>query len=77
MTKEKFSEKTIELLGIMMEHKYCETVMELTFNMMLPIPQEQKLIILERFIEIAKKGLPEREYHYEVSQVFKEMMGYK
>ena len=76
MTKEKFIEKSVDLLKIMMDLKYCETVIEFTFNMMIPIPKEQKPVILEKFIEIAKLGLPERDYHYEISQVFKEFMGY-
>ena len=76
MTKEIFVKKSVELLQIMMEHKYCETVIEISFNMMLPIPKEKKPIILEKFIEIARLGLPEQDYHYEISQVFKEFMGY-
>ena len=55
---------------------YSQDLMEIASNMLLVVPLESLEKATNEFTEIAKLGLPERDYHYEISQVFNELMGY-
>ena len=55
---------------------YSQDLMEIASNMLLVVPKDSMEYAMKEFTEIAKKGLPEREYHLKISQVFKELMGY-
>lgn len=76
MTRKEFSHSLIELIGLMAEMNYSQDIIEITLGLMLPLKTENRRKTLVKFTEIAKKGLPEREYHYEISQVFKKIMNY-
>ena len=56
---------------------YSQDLMEIASNMLLVVPLESMEYAMNKFTEIAKLGLPERNYHYEISQVFKKLMGYE
>ena len=76
MTHIEFSHLLIDLIGLMAEINYSQDIIETTLGLMLPLTTENRRTALLKFIEIAKLKLPERDYHYEISQVFKELMGY-
>lgn len=76
MTRKEFSHSLIELIGLMAEMNYSQDIIEITLGLMLPLKTENRRKALVKFTEIAKKGLPERDYHYEISQVFKKIMNY-
>ena len=77
MTHKEFSHSLIDLIGLMAEMNYSQEVIEITLGLLLPLTTENKAKAVVKFTEIAKRELPEREYHYEKSQVFKKIMGYK
>lgn len=76
MTHKEFSHSLIDLIGLMAEMNYSQDIIEITLGLMLPLKTENRRKALVKFTEIAKKGLPERDYHYEISQVFKKVMNY-
>ena len=76
MTHKEFTHSLIDLIGLMAEMNYSQTVIEATLGLMLPLTTENKREALVKFTEIAKKGLPETDYHWEISQVFKKLMNY-
>ena len=77
MTHKEFSHSLIDLIGLMAEMNYSQDIIEATLGLMLPLPTENRRKALVKFTEIAKKGLPEADYHWEISQVFKKIMGYR
>ena len=77
MTHKEFSHKLIELIGLMAEMNYSQDMIEATLGLMLPLTTENRRKAVLEFTLIAQKKLPERDYHYEISQVFKDLMGYE
>ena len=76
MTRKEFSHSLIELIGLMAEMNYSQDIIEITLGLILPLTTLNKEKAVKKFTEIAKKKLPEKEYHYEISQVFKKIMNY-
>ena len=76
MTHKEFSHSLIDLIGLMAEMNYSQRTIEATLGLMLPLPTENRREALMKFTEIAKKKLPETDYHWEISQVYKEIMNY-
>lgn len=76
MTKEQFIEHYLNYLEELSKQNYSQDIMEISSNMLLVIPKEKITSTISKFTEIAAKGLPERDYHYEISQVFKKIMNY-
>ena len=60
----------------MAEMNYSQDIIEITLGLMLPLTTENRRETLVKFTEIAKKGLPEKEFHSEISRVFEKMMNY-
>ena len=77
MTRKEFSHLLIELIGLMAEMNYSQVTVESVLGMILPLTTQNKEIAVIQFIELAKKKLPQTDYHYEISQIFKELMGYE
>ena len=66
----------LEYLKTISQQGYSQDLMEMSSNMFVVIPNQQLEYAMNKFIGIAKQGLPEVDYHYEISKVFKELMGY-
>ena len=66
----------LDFLKEISRQQYSQDLMQIASDMLLVVPQESMEMATKRFTEIAKKGLPERDYHYEISQVFKKIMNY-
>ena len=77
MTDEQCVDKYFEFLHAINKQKYSQHLMEIASNMFVVVPKESKEFAMNEFIKIANLGLPERDYHYEISQVFKKLMGYE
>ena len=77
MTDKECVDKYFEFLHAINQQGYSQHLMEIASNMFVLVPKESKEYAMNKFTEIAKLGLPETDYHYETSQVFKELMGYE
>ena len=77
MTRQEFSATTIRLFRAMIKNHYSEGLIEIVSNMFLPVPRDRLEETLVRFTELAEQNLPQEEFHYEISQVIKEIMGYE
>ena len=77
MTDEQCVDLYITFLKEIGKQGYSQHLMEIASNMMVVVPIDSMEYAMNKFTEIAKLGLPERDYHYEISQVFKELMGYE
>ena len=64
------NESIIELADIMEGMNYSRSVIDAVLGMLAPLTPQNKAMAVNDFIEIAKKGLPESEYHRAVSQLF-------
>lgn len=60
----------------MAEMNYSQDIIEITLGLILPLTTQNKAKAVKEFTELVKKKLPERDYHYEISQVFKKIMNY-
>lgn len=76
MTVEQATNLYINFLKEISRQNYSQDMMETACNLLLIVPKSQSFQTLEKFTEIAKKGLSEKDYHWEISQVIKEIMGY-
>lgn len=76
MTDKECVDKYFKFLEAINKQDYSQHLMENASNMMVVITKEAKETAMDKFTEIAELGLPEVDYHYEISQVFKELMGY-
>ena len=76
MTDEQCIKIYLDFLKEISRQRYSQDLMQIASDMLLVVPTESMESTMKEFTEIAKKGLPEREYHYEISQVFKRIMGY-
>ena len=64
MTDKEFSHSLIKLIGLMAEMNYSQEIIEITLGLILPLTTPNKATAVMKFTEIAKMGLPERDYHY-------------
>ncbi len=76
MTNKQCIKTYLEFLKEISRQGYSRDLMQIASDMFVVIPKESMEKAMKEFTQIAKKGLPEREFHYEISQVFKEIMGY-
>ena len=76
MTDEQCVKIYLDFLKEISRQGYSQDLMEIASNMLLVVPLEFLEQATNKFTEIAKLGLPERDYHYEISQVFEKLMGY-
>ena len=74
--QKEFVKKYIAFLTELSRHKYSQGLMETACNMLKVLPKDQIEPTMVLFTEMAAKGLPERDYHLEISNVFKKIMGY-
>lgn len=77
MTRDELVAASLDMLRVLMRNRYCEDLIAITLDMLTVVPRESKEYAILKFTEIAKQGLPEVDFHYEISQVFKEIMGYE
>ena len=78
MTKEQdtYMNCLLSLMRSLIRNQYCNDSIEIVLNMLIVIPYNQREEAAKKFTEIAAQGLSEVDFHYEISQVFKEIMGY-
>ena len=74
--QEEFVKKYIEFLKELSRQKYSQFMMETACHMLQVLPKERIEPTMVLFTEMAAKGLPEDDYHLEISKVFSEIMGY-
>ena len=77
MTTEKFTSSLIELISLMAEMNYSQTIIEITLGMILPLTTQDKSKAVVAFKSIAEQGLTETEFHCEISKIFEEFMQYE
>ena len=73
MTRTGFSDSIIELVELLAEMNYSQDVKDSILRMLSTLSTKNKVVAVKKFTELAKKKLPERDYHCEISQVYKEL----
>ena len=74
--QEEFVKNYIRFLEALSIQKYSQFMMETACHMLQVLPKDRIEPTMVLFTEMTAKGLPEKDYHWEISQVFNEIMGY-
>lgn len=72
---EKSTEKVFSFVDSLTEVPYSEDMILTTIDLLMTIPKDKIMKTLEMFSRVAEKKLPEKEFHLEISNIYKQMKG--
>lgn len=67
---------SFDMCEIMAKANYSDDMIEQATALIMVVPRERIPDTVLEFTRIAEKGLPEEEFHWEIGQVIKQIMGY-
>lgn len=77
MTRHEFLELMLDFLDAMMKMRYSQRMIEVAIGLLPTLPREDSAMCLKMFSKVAEKKLPEKEFHMEISSIYKKIKGYK